>query len=57
MLLLTNAGLQYLDTEINFLNFLIISGEISGVTRVIIEGIKNKEHSKPLKKGLMAINY
>lgn len=42
MLLLTNAGLQYLDTEINFLNFLIISGEISGVTRVIIEGIKNK---------------
>lgn len=42
MLLLTNTGLQYLGIEMNFLNFLIISGEIYGATRVIVERIKNK---------------
>lgn len=42
MLLLKNTSQQHLDIEMNFLNFLIISGEIYGATRVIIEGIKNK---------------
>lgn len=42
MLLPKNAGLQYSDSEINFLNFVIISGEISAATMVIIDGIKNK---------------